>query len=502
MPSYHKRSSGKSKKERNNENEKIDRSRKRKRHEKPSDDMRPFTLGQLNTTLITAKRLSTGMRGIFGNGRQSNSIYRDIQQRIDNKKMSKTVACEIETSLMKIVCKKNTPKSSDSLQLLQNVYSGIGSGGHDGGNSHQGPVVGQARKTPLLMTAYLKRAEKIKDRIAELSVFQGCECLKELKDKLKKIHQTKISLTINSKFERNESQESSPSVKRNCSQHSSQDSCMLMNSESTSSQQNRDQILEESAAKIIAMEESANKSLADEKKVSKTMPNISPKNRHQNIPNNFLMNFNPINEFVNIGAHRDHRVDSYLDYPKQHNQNMNLCSTINPYNYGNEREPFINIKNNMNTRSFKLDENRNSTSREIKEMGNTCNTFNTGNSLNAFDDILRKPINMLRSGRSTSSKKQSRRIHDHIIDRLSGQSGGSSLSNSTESTARPSTILSQRTSMNDERSSDFLDFIDSIPLHTLEEKLLRGECASSITEFKKPLLESPSPPKMYRMSMF
>ena len=52
---------------------------------------------------------------------------------------------------------------------------------------------------------------------------------------------------------------------------------------------------------------------------------------------------------------------------------------------------------------------------------------------------------------------------------------------------------------------DILDYIDSIPIKILESELLgRSEKTAPFfdTELVKPSLESPSPPKYYRMSMF
>lgn len=79
----------------------------------------------------------------------------------------------------------------------------------------------------------------------------------------------------------------------------------------------------------------------------------------------------------------------------------------------------------------------------------------------------------------------------------------------------------------DLKQSDLLDYIDSIPLGTLETQLLKTNSLNENTqlvrnngfindkesspplkykqmslELKKPSLESPSPPKLYRMSMF
>lgn len=59
--------------------------------------------------------------------------------------------------------------------------------------------------------------------------------------------------------------------------------------------------------------------------------------------------------------------------------------------------------------------------------------------------------------------------------------------------------------------TDFLDYIDSIPIQTLEKQLLtnhrlnaeeHGDNNVLCTVLEKPTLSSPSPPKYYRMSMF
>ena len=81
---------------------------------------------------------------------------------------------------------------------------------------------------------------------------------------------------------------------------------------------------------------------------------------------------------------------------------------------------------------------------------------------------------------------------------------------------RPS---SRKFSMNDiyESSSDLLDYIDNLPFQALENRLLGRNTRNivpeedppieklkshHVTELEKPCLDSPSPPKMYRMNMF
>lgn len=61
--------------------------------------------------------------------------------------------------------------------------------------------------------------------------------------------------------------------------------------------------------------------------------------------------------------------------------------------------------------------------------------------------------------------------------------------------------------------SDFLDYIDSIPIHALENELFGGESRRRSGTFSqdsnmvslelvKPTMKSPSPPKLYRMNMY
>lgn len=73
---------------------------------------KPFRL-QLNSSVITAKRITVGVKGIFGNAKTSSSVYRDLQDRIEKKKYSKAVASEIELSLSRIVPSRSHDRHTD-----------------------------------------------------------------------------------------------------------------------------------------------------------------------------------------------------------------------------------------------------------------------------------------------------------------------------------------------------------------------------------------------------
>ena len=99
-------------------------------------------------------------------------------------------------------------------------------------------------------------------------------------------------------------------------------------------------------------------------------------------------------------------------------------------------------------------------------------------SQNNIQYLLNQPINSLRCDRRLSK-----------------------FSRYPESHTEPSTKKNQ---------TDFLDYIDSIPIQTLEKQLLTNHCLNAekhgdnvlCTVLEKPTFSSPSPPKYYRMSMF
>uniref|UniRef100_A0A7M6DQ89 Uncharacterized protein n=1 Tax=Clytia hemisphaerica TaxID=252671 RepID=A0A7M6DQ89_9CNID len=57
---------------------------------------------KIDSSIITTKRLTVGVKGIFGNARNSNSVYREFQKKLDKRKLSKEVSSEIEQNLSKI----------------------------------------------------------------------------------------------------------------------------------------------------------------------------------------------------------------------------------------------------------------------------------------------------------------------------------------------------------------------------------------------------------------
>ncbi|XP_047124448.1 uncharacterized protein LOC124807063 [Hydra vulgaris] len=416
----------------------------------------------LNNTAITTKRLTVGVMGIFGNAKNSSSVYRDLMKRINKKKLSSSTSSEIKESLARIIqnCKLiNSPSNStpigfvtpgnDSTKHSRCEISRVSSSTSSCDDvSEHSPAI---PKTP-----YVNIAERMQSSLPQMKIFKDWDYLKDIKDQLQKIHNTKYPMDLAPKFHLKDNSDVSPTKITFIKNQDAQENKKI---HSLHSRQ---------LADITNIERN---------NLSNTLHKTCDNERHQ--ADGFTKKkANIIEILVPESKHFERSgkvscIPLLRSYPAD-DQSL-AKSSVRCYHQdfflSKNDDILLNEKSAFHLQPNTLLNNQCLYNLRCSDMmvGKNKHIDNRNQPQNSALQILNQPINSLR---------RNRRPTNQTLE----------LAHSNEEVA------------------DILDYIDSIPIKVLESELLgRNENVTSSlfdTELVKPSLESPSPPKYYRMSMF